>query len=104
MGNVPKTLTKHFARHKYDMSTGSDEWRSIKCDYEILDDAVAGGIAHGDRGSVDIGRIRSDKLKLQEFKLRVDGYSPHDESEAREKEILADKISVGLEIYSTILR
>ena len=104
MNIVSNELTKKFMQDKYTMNTGSDEWQDIKGDFEMEGDAVMGVIAHEDYyKSLKIDKITEFKIKLEKFKIRVDNYSPKDRTETKEKQILSDKVKIGLEIYTAIL-
>ena len=104
MSNVSNELTKRFTQDKYPMSTGSDEWQDIKGDFEIEGDAVMGTVSKVD-GNVQLenDKVVNFKSELEKFKTKLDNYQPKDELEVKEKEILSNKVKIGLEIYNTIL-
>lgn len=104
MNKIDNELTKKFFQNKYPMSTGSYNWRDIKGDYELIDDAVAGTVAHEDYNkSLGREKIKELQLELEKFKVRVINYESKDEVENKEKEIIQNKIDAGLEIYKAIL-
>lgn len=100
---IPKELTKKFSEKKYPMGTGSDEWLDIKTDFELEGDAVAGTVAFLDGSVVDKNKVDVLLQELQKFKHRVSEYAPKDDLEKHEKDILEEKIDIGLDIYKRIL-
>lgn len=104
MINISKELTKRYLEIKYDMSTGTDEWQDIKTDFEIESDALGGAMSYIDSGkSLGFDKINKFKSELEKFKIRVDNYQPKDDIEIKEKEILQEKINIGLDIYKQII-
>jgi hypothetical protein len=104
MSKVQNELTKKFAQYRYPMSTGSDEWRDIKADFELEDDAL-GGASSYEYNNKPLGsdKLNGFKTDLEKFKERVTNYQPKDEVEKNEKETLLNKINTGLGIYQIML-
>jgi hypothetical protein len=104
MNIVSNELTKKFIQEKYPMSTGSEEWWDIKTDFELEDDAIMGTVSYEDYNkSLEFDKVNGLKSDLEKFKARIDRYSPKDDLETKEKEILLNKVNIGLEIYKIIL-
>ena len=104
MSEIPNELTRKFAQYKYPMSTGSDGWRDIKGDFELEDDALGGALSYiYNNKPLKPDELNSFKIDLEKFKDRVENYSSKDNLEKEEKEILSNKINIGLEIYRILL-
>ena len=101
--NIPNELTARYLEIKYPMSTGSDEWSDIKIDFEIEDNAIMGTVSKVESGQVDSEGIKQFRDDLEKFKERVQVYKSKDEIESKEKELLENKIRIGLEILKMIL-
>lgn len=104
MNMIPNELTIKYAKNKYPMSTGSEEWKNIKGEYEMIDDAIAGTVAHEDYNkSLGVEKVNEFKSSLEKFKVKVDNYTPKDDVEIKEKEILQNKVNIGLDIYQAVI-
>ena len=90
---IPKELSKKFTAKTFPINTGSTEWWNIKTDFIVESEAVAGSLSFFDRSIVDKDKI--SKLSNQ--------YRPINSIESDEKEIIIEKIELGLEIYRKIL-
>jgi hypothetical protein len=98
-----KDLLEIYHTNKYPMDTGSDNWADIKTDYELENDALVGTAMQEDYEKVGKEKVAKFKASLLDFKKRLIDYSPVSTVEEKEKEILQEKIGIGLEIYDLIL-
>jgi len=96
-------LIKKYEQYRYQIGNGSDAWVDIKSDYEIPNDQLVGSIMQDHYKEIGKEKIVSYKEQLENFKKRVQQYNPENEQEEKEKSILDDKISVGIEVYSKLI-
>ncbi len=102
-----QNLYEEYSQLKFPIGTGSSEWWAIKTDFEILDDAVMGLSSTLESVKLDPEEFKKRKDFVSEhmhnLRGRINNYSPADDVEESEKDIVVKKANLIDQIYSGLL-
>lgn len=96
-------LIRKYHNIRYPIGSDSFEWFDIKSDFEIKDEILVNEVFQKEKGNFDGAKIQESVKNMESYKERIISYKPINSEEEKEKELLIQKVNMGLEIYSLLL-